>query len=289
MSWKAWKNHAVEKDFGCSSTDEDRFKFTRPKSVPGSIEDVWWTVVRRCGPAWKWTTADLWLLCEELPAEDAEILEAFSGLLKLLGRRLLPRAAGEPVARLTRARPEVQELAGILASLACHPTPENSGDVNQHPRHRQSAPFSQCSERVAEASVEKIDEKVVEVPIEKIVEKIIEIPTEKIVERVVQVPVEKVIEKFVQIPARRPADTCSVDCQAVASIISAETELVAPESEHRIKWKSKMEAHEQKHPGGTLPYELRSFSAYMVNLQKQLDHAEKAKLLCLCCGSFPQG
>ena len=96
---------------------------TKTRSAPNSVEDVWWTVVRRCGPAWKWCTADLWLLCEELPDAEAAIMDAYAKFEKLLGQRLLPRSAGRPVDKLTRARREVQELAGILANLSSRTSP----------------------------------------------------------------------------------------------------------------------------------------------------------------------
>jgi hypothetical protein len=46
------------------------------------------------------------------------VLEAYSEFLRVLGHRLLPKAGVEPLSRLDRARPEVQEMSFLLASLA---------------------------------------------------------------------------------------------------------------------------------------------------------------------------
>ena len=46
------------------------------------------------------------------------MIESFSAFLRALGHRLLPLAGDQPLGRLERARPEVQELAMLLACLA---------------------------------------------------------------------------------------------------------------------------------------------------------------------------
>ena len=99
--------------------------------------------------------------------------------------------------------------------------------------------------------------------------------------------VEKVIyeEKIVEVQMKAPSN--DVSCLAVDRIIRAEMELAGPEGEHLAKFNSLVAAHSSKHPGGTLPTELRSFGAYMGRLRDQLEGAEKARMVCLSCGKYP--
>ena len=86
-----------------------------------------WNLVRRCGGPYKWLKNDLLLLgCSENP-ENKLVVEAFSLFLRSLGSRLLPGLGSQPIVKLSRARPEVQELAGLLAHLAGGPVPVVQG------------------------------------------------------------------------------------------------------------------------------------------------------------------
>jgi hypothetical protein len=76
-------------------------------------------------------------------------------------------------------------------------------------------------------------------------------------------------------------------CQAKADVIRAETELAAPEAEHRKKFRDKIESHQRQYPGGTLPWELRCFSDYMSRVRDRLEFAEKVSMCCPCCGKYP--
>ena len=76
-------------------------------------------------------------------------------------------------------------------------------------------------------------------------------------------------------------------CQAVDSIIHAESELRSPIVIHKTNYEAKRDAHQNKYPGGILPRELRCFEDYTKVREESLECAERAKLQCLSCGKFP--
>ena len=165
-------------------------------------------------------------------------------------------------------------------------------------------PLIETVEKIVEVPtvIEKVQtvEKIVEVP--TVVEKIIEVPqvqvVEKVVEKVieidkiVEVPMvqtvekERIVEKVIEVPCKSMS-TVSVECQAKDTLIRAETDLSAPESEHRAEMERRIAAHKARYPGGQLPNELCTFSEFMRRKQISLTNAQTEKLRCLWCGQLP--
>ena len=110
-----------------SSTDDDAswsFKRRAPASeyLPRNGADVWDTVARRVGPAWKHAAADLFLLEINEDEAEKEVLAAFANFLQVLGHRMLPEPSKDRQKQLMKASSGVFELAGILGTLACRST-----------------------------------------------------------------------------------------------------------------------------------------------------------------------
>ena len=57
---------------------------------------------------------------------NREVMRCYSALLKALGQRLLPPGKRQYALNLAQGRPEVEEIAGLLATLASH-TGDNVG------------------------------------------------------------------------------------------------------------------------------------------------------------------
>lgn len=127
--------------------------------------------------------------------------------------------------------------------------------------------------------------------IEKVVEKVVEVPTVQYIEKVVEAPrieyIEKVVEKFMEVPRTFAVPMKDGECQAQELQTKAETDLSAPEAVLKEEWQKKADAHQAKYPGGTLPTELRSFSAFMQSKERVLETAEMQRLRCPCCGQLP--
>jgi len=82
--------------------------------VPCCAEDVWQTVIRKVGPAWKHASSDLYMLGLIDDPKEKGALIAFTIFLQALGRRAFPaHEVGIP-----KAGTEVMELASILIILA---------------------------------------------------------------------------------------------------------------------------------------------------------------------------
>ena len=110
---------------------------------------------------------------------------------------------------------------------------------------------------------------------EKVVVKLVEVPT--VIEKIVYV--EKVVSK--------EADVAHVSTSAVESVIRAEVELSAPDAALKAEWQSKVDAHQARHPGGTLPSDILTFHCYKKMLFQRLSSAEQAARCCLKCGRLP--
>ena len=183
------------------------------------------------------------------------------------------------------------------------------------------SPVVQSIEKIIE--VPHVQYVTVEKVVEKIVEKIVEVPTFMDTEKLVKV--QKVhtadadcfvdlgvimgTEKPVSVKKQSVDVACFVDfgvildtakpehdekvlavdaeCSADSGVIRAEMELVGPEAVHRVRLQEKVEEHESKYPGGTLPTELRCLENYMERLQRTMSSAERLSHKCPYCGKFP--
>lgn len=65
-------------------------------------------------------------------------------------------------------------------------------------------------------------------------------------------------------------------CEAYGPIIEQETECTRPEAAVRAEW--------QEYPGGTLPFELRSFSAYLDAWSSRTESIRAPLPKCHFCG-----
>ena len=77
------------------------------------------------------------------------------------------------------------------------------------------------------------------------------------------------------------------ECQAKENTIRAECILAAPVAVHKQEFQRKIDEHQGRYPGGTLPSELRDFADYMGRLSSSLESAEREKMRCLSCGHYP--
>jgi len=241
-----------------SSSGEDTiYAGKRATSLPPICDDeVMWTLVRRVAPGWRHLASDLYLLDAFEKEDNAEVISCTVALLKALGQRLLPTQARD----LSRSRPEVTELAAMLATLAVRPPHARQGkDADKIPERTSIAENTVTVEKVVDAPkvVDKIAEKVVQVPMEKMAEAKEEVPSEKSVKNITQVSEEKIVERIEEATAQK--DACSIE--KTKAIDNDEKPLTGDES-LRLEFNLRFAAHSEKHPGGKLPTELRSFDAY---------------------------
>ena len=90
-------------------------KMNKKHEAPRSPEQALWKVVSRIAPSFRWLKTDLFML-GALP-HNAVIVNKFAELLSLLGQQLLPNVGVVPLENMDAARPEVMELASLLAFL----------------------------------------------------------------------------------------------------------------------------------------------------------------------------
>lgn len=73
-------------------------------------------------------------------------------------------------------------------------------------------------------------------------------------------------------------------CEAYGPIIEQETERTRPEAGVRSEWQERVDGHSAKHPGGTLPFQLRSFSAYLDAWRSRTVAIQAPLPMCHFCG-----
>jgi len=256
--------------------------------APCSGELIFQQMICRIGKAFRLANADLYRLqCHDYDEEINEVAQLLHGC----GKRWKPYQSKSK---------DADSLLDLLAILALPQIPasvakvgkgkiSNYNDKDEHATAGIKGKGIFVPPPIVQ-TVEKIVEKVVRVPQVQVIEKVIDksVDLEKLVEvPVVQtVQVEKIVEKIVEVRASSAA-VANFECQAEERIIRAESNLIAPEAVHRKELQDKIDQHQERYPGGTLPSDLRSFSEYMQAAKNRLVHAEQAKLCCLCCGHYP--
>jgi hypothetical protein len=216
----AWSTLRDQESRGWSSDETSKPSHwqsppSRSRSAPNNSDEAMWNVVRRCGGPFKWLKADLFMLGEASEPCNMVVLEAYSEFLRVLGHRLLPKAGVEPLSRLDRARPEVQEMSFLLASLATRPSsstaPSQQTQVEREHLHVHDAksvdPWSSPDNDPWSRSAPmgngnkgnyNVRGKGIFVPPPLVVEKVVEVPTvqiiEKVIEKIVEVPVAHTVE-----------------------------------------------------------------------------------------------
>ena len=156
MSWRSahgWQSSSehLQSSDDSSRIPKDRLSGTKPRSPPEDAEQAMWTVIRCIGPAYKWLCCDLFMLGATDDPINKEITDAFAVLLQKLGRRVLPTVGLQPMSKMHRARTDVQDLASLLASLACR---QVAGDGN--PSFQQNG--AQSSAGLKDLGVQQLDE-----------------------------------------------------------------------------------------------------------------------------------
>ena len=132
-------------------------------------------------------------------------------------------------------------------------------------------------------------EKIVEVPRVQIVEKIVEVPCiqyiEKEIEKLIEVEKMVQVETTIEVPSFSEKETCETGCTAVAQDIFRATERTRPDASFRTERQALIDAHLARHPGGTLPSELRcSFDEYLTKKKRCLSQDAIVELRCHFCG-----
>ena len=80
------------------------------------------------------------------------------------------------------------------------------------------------------------------------------------------------------------AVTHNFEGQAVAHEIDKEVFHAQHSAAHEAAWRQRVQAHQDKYPGGILPTELRSFEAYVADKERWLAFAGRMPPRCLNCG-----
>ena len=81
-----------------------------------------------------------------------------------------------------------------------------------------------------------------------------------------------------------PAQMAHAECSAIGHIIEKETARTRPEASYRAEWERRVQQHQERYPGGTLPTELRSWEDYWARLKQSLNAEDAPNLCCLFCG-----
>ena len=80
------------------------------------------------------------------------------------------------------------------------------------------------------------------------------------------------------------ASTSEVGCSADQFVIVRETERARPDAGFRGDMQKEIDAHQARHPGGTLPSELCCFSDYMDKKKRWMNDERLQLLKCHFCG-----
>jgi len=76
------------------------------------------------------------------------------------------------------------------------------------------------------------------------------------------------------------------ECTADQNTIFRETECTRPEASFRAEMQAKINQHQDRYPGGQLPFELRSFSEFMERKKKWMSSEQLQVLKCHFCGKI---
>ena len=106
-------------------------------------------------------------------------------------------------------------------------------------------------------------------------------PEDKVVEKTVEVPDEKFVEETVKFPSKPRVENQDVECQADSRLIRKDVFDAQHRSVHENDFLQRVQGHQKKYPGGTLPTELRSFEAFVRHRATFL--ARDVKSHCLVC------
>ena len=110
-SWKTWSNEES------TSADAPPRARRHVAHIPSTnAQQALWTAAKRIGTSYRFLKLDLEMLA--VMPQHADVVSAIAAALQSLGRALLLELGSSPLHLLVAARSEVQELVGLLSSVA---------------------------------------------------------------------------------------------------------------------------------------------------------------------------